>query len=280
MSREPAESSTMRRTSLMLIPLISQTDRGNPTRLAYVNLNPDNVTNESALQLAVGKDRRELVYRLLEHTVDVNAPPGGPDGQTALHLAFRSEDEAWPERFLRHGADIEAEDENGESLLGETEGDGRYQLPVQNFDVFNSHTGGYKLAGTKLREPRAAADQVKNSGEYLHVSVKRLPNSDPNIILHSNTLQRMVVQGWVDEDVEHHILQGWLEIAEDHDVRSNLEGLNQSQDVAAAAPQQFLADSHFRVGEAIGTELDLSKCPKFSNNADCMAASLMFRLTR
>ncbi|CAH0040704.1 unnamed protein product [Clonostachys rhizophaga] len=83
-------------------------------------------------------------------------------------------------------------------LLGETEGDGRYQLPVQNFDVFNSHTGGYKLAGTKLREPRVAADQVNDSGEYLHISVKRLSNSDPNIILHGNTLQRMAVQEWVD----------------------------------------------------------------------------------
>lgn len=38
-------------------------------------------------------------------------------------------------------------------------------------------------------------------------------------------------------------------------------------------------DSHFRVGGAIGTDLDLSKCPKFSNNAECIAASLMFRVT-
>ncbi|GKT84487.1 glucan 1,3-beta-glucosidase [Colletotrichum tofieldiae] len=38
-------------------------------------------------------------------------------------------------------------------------------------------------------------------------------------------------------------------------------------------------DSHFRVGGALGTDLDLSKCPKFSNNADCIAASLMFRVT-
>ncbi|KAF9873206.1 putative glucan -beta-glucosidase protein [Colletotrichum karsti] len=38
-------------------------------------------------------------------------------------------------------------------------------------------------------------------------------------------------------------------------------------------------DSHFRVGGAIGTDLDLSKCPKFSNNAECIAASLMFRIT-
>ncbi|KAH8585530.1 pectate lyase superfamily protein-domain-containing protein [Bisporella sp. PMI_857] len=38
-------------------------------------------------------------------------------------------------------------------------------------------------------------------------------------------------------------------------------------------------DSHFRVGGALGTNLDLSKCPKFSNNAECIAASLMFRVT-
>ncbi|KEZ41476.1 hypothetical protein SAPIO_CDS7623 [Scedosporium apiospermum] len=49
----------------------------------------------------------------------------------------------------------------------------------------------------------------------------------------------------------------------------------------AAASQGAAAmwDSHFRVGGAIGTDLDLSKCPKFSNNADCIAASLLFRVT-
>ncbi len=38
-------------------------------------------------------------------------------------------------------------------------------------------------------------------------------------------------------------------------------------------------DSHFRVGGALGTDLDLSKCPKFSHNAECVAASLLFRVT-
>jgi len=38
-------------------------------------------------------------------------------------------------------------------------------------------------------------------------------------------------------------------------------------------------DSHFRVGGAIGSDLDLSTCPKFSNNAECIAASLMLRVT-
>ncbi|ETS73390.1 hypothetical protein PFICI_14995 [Pestalotiopsis fici W106-1] len=38
-------------------------------------------------------------------------------------------------------------------------------------------------------------------------------------------------------------------------------------------------DSHFRVGGALGTDLDLSTCPKFSHNDECIAASLMFRVT-
>ncbi|KAI1812912.1 pectin lyase fold/virulence factor [Poronia punctata] len=49
----------------------------------------------------------------------------------------------------------------------------------------------------------------------------------------------------------------------------------------AAASQGAAAmwDSHFRVGGALGTDLDLSTCPKFSQKADCIAASLMFRVT-
>ncbi|TLD31026.1 hypothetical protein PspLS_01908 [Pyricularia sp. CBS 133598] len=38
-------------------------------------------------------------------------------------------------------------------------------------------------------------------------------------------------------------------------------------------------DSHFRVGGGLGTDLDLSTCPKFSNKAECIAASLLFRVT-
>ncbi|TRX94651.1 hypothetical protein FHL15_004423 [Xylaria flabelliformis] len=38
-------------------------------------------------------------------------------------------------------------------------------------------------------------------------------------------------------------------------------------------------DSHFRVGGAVDTDLNLANCPKFSNNAECIAASLMFRVT-
>ncbi|KAH8711250.1 Glucan 1,3-beta-glucosidase [Beauveria bassiana] len=38
-------------------------------------------------------------------------------------------------------------------------------------------------------------------------------------------------------------------------------------------------DSHFRVGGALTTHLDLATCPRFSNNAACIAASLLFRVT-
>ncbi|KAK4164601.1 glucan-beta-glucosidase [Cladorrhinum sp. PSN259] len=38
-------------------------------------------------------------------------------------------------------------------------------------------------------------------------------------------------------------------------------------------------DSHFRVGGALGTDLDMSTCPKFTNKAECIAASMMFRVT-
>lgn len=38
-------------------------------------------------------------------------------------------------------------------------------------------------------------------------------------------------------------------------------------------------DSHFRVGGALGTDLDMSTCPHRSNNAACVAASLLFRIT-
>ena len=38
-------------------------------------------------------------------------------------------------------------------------------------------------------------------------------------------------------------------------------------------------DSHFRIGGGMGTDLDLDHCPKFSQNDECIAASLMFRIT-
>ncbi|OAL54205.1 pectin lyase fold/virulence factor [Pyrenochaeta sp. DS3sAY3a] len=39
-------------------------------------------------------------------------------------------------------------------------------------------------------------------------------------------------------------------------------------------------DSHFRVGGGIGTDLDLAHCPKFSENEHCIAASLIFHVTK
>ena len=40
-------------------------------------------------------------------------------------------------------------------------------------------------------------------------------------------------------------------------------------------------DSHFRVGGAYGTDLQLSDCPKLTGsvNKNCMAASLLFHVT-
>ena len=37
-------------------------------------------------------------------------------------------------------------------------------------------------------------------------------------------------------------------------------------------------DCHFRVGGALGSDLDFSKCPKGSVNDDCIAASLLFHV--
>jgi hypothetical protein len=38
-------------------------------------------------------------------------------------------------------------------------------------------------------------------------------------------------------------------------------------------------DSHFRVGGALGSDLDVNTCPKFGFNDQCIAASLMFHVT-
>lgn len=38
-------------------------------------------------------------------------------------------------------------------------------------------------------------------------------------------------------------------------------------------------DSHFRVGGALGSDLDENTCPKFGFNDQCIAASLMFHVT-
>lgn len=39
-------------------------------------------------------------------------------------------------------------------------------------------------------------------------------------------------------------------------------------------------DSHFRVGGATGTDLDVDTCPKFGFSQDCIAASLMLHVTK
>lgn len=38
-------------------------------------------------------------------------------------------------------------------------------------------------------------------------------------------------------------------------------------------------DTHFRIGGGIGTDLDIKSCPKFTQKDECIAASLMFRIT-
>ncbi|KAI0803652.1 hypothetical protein GGR55DRAFT_662539 [Xylaria sp. FL0064] len=49
---------------------------------------------------------------------------------------------------------------------------------------------------------------------------------------------------------------------------------------AASSPgAAAMWDSHFRVGGALGSDLDLATCPKFSSNDECIAASLMFHVT-
>lgn len=39
-------------------------------------------------------------------------------------------------------------------------------------------------------------------------------------------------------------------------------------------------DSHFRLGGGTGTDLDIDNCPKHNFNDQCIAASLMFHVTK
>ncbi|KAJ4303199.1 hypothetical protein N0V90_002092 [Kalmusia sp. IMI 367209] len=64
-------------------------------------------------------------------------------------------------------------------------------------------------------------------------------------------------------------------------VRGNTQGAILMEWNTAAAEQGSAAmwDSHFRVGGGQGTDLDIDRCPKFSDNDECIAASLMLRVT-
>lgn len=75
---------------------------------------------------------------------------------------------------------------------------------------------------------------------------------------------------------------GTMEIVEMlFSVRGNTAGAVLMEWNTAASSQGAAAmwDSHFRVGGALGSDLDLATCPKFSTNDKCIAASLMFHVT-
>lgn len=75
---------------------------------------------------------------------------------------------------------------------------------------------------------------------------------------------------------------GTMEIVEIlFSVRGNTAGAILMEWNTAASEQGAAAmwDSHFRVGGALGSDLDLATCPKFSINPECIAAALMFHLT-
>ncbi|KAK3899572.1 hypothetical protein C8A05DRAFT_18009, partial [Staphylotrichum tortipilum] len=75
---------------------------------------------------------------------------------------------------------------------------------------------------------------------------------------------------------------GTMEIVEMlFSVRGSTAGAILMEWNTAASEQGAAAmwDSHFRVGGALGSDLDLATCPKFSEKAECIAASLMFHVT-
>ncbi|KAH7369719.1 pectate lyase superfamily protein-domain-containing protein [Rhexocercosporidium sp. MPI-PUGE-AT-0058] len=76
---------------------------------------------------------------------------------------------------------------------------------------------------------------------------------------------------------------GTMEIVEMlFSVRGNTAGAILMEWNVAASTQGAAAmwDSHFRVGGGLGTDLDLKNCPKFGYNAQCIAATLMFHVTK
>ncbi|KAK0123765.1 hypothetical protein ONS95_008770 [Cadophora gregata] len=76
---------------------------------------------------------------------------------------------------------------------------------------------------------------------------------------------------------------GTMEIVEMlFSVRGNTAGAVLMEWNVAAATQGAAAmwDSHFRVGGGLGTDLDQKNCPKFGYNDQCIAAALMFHVTK
>ncbi|KAL7943683.1 hypothetical protein V8C42DRAFT_358931 [Trichoderma barbatum] len=75
---------------------------------------------------------------------------------------------------------------------------------------------------------------------------------------------------------------GSMEIVEmPFSVKGNTAGAILMEWNTAASEQGAAAmwDSHFRVGGALGSDLDLATCPKFSENVEYITASLMFHVT-
>jgi hypothetical protein len=121
--------------------------------------------------------------------------------------------------------------------------------------------GGTVFIPTGSRVQGSAWSQIQGSGYYF---------SD---MLHP----QVVVQVGNAGDV------GTMEIVEMlFGVRGNTAGAILMEWNTAAESQGAAAmwDSHFRVGGATGTDLDYSNCPKRGYNDQCIAATLMFRVTK
>ncbi|KAK8080204.1 hypothetical protein PG997_008022 [Apiospora hydei] len=126
----------------------------------------------------------------------------------------------------------------------------------------------------------ATGDQASCINSFLRRAVDNrvFVVSDPGIRLYFSDMNdpKVMVQVGNRGDI------GTMEITEMlFSVRGATSGAVLMEWNVAAVSQGSAAmwDSHFRVGGALGTDLDLSKCPKFSHNAECIAASLMFRVT-
>ncbi|KAK4213855.1 glucan-beta-glucosidase [Rhypophila decipiens] len=139
---------------------------------------------------------------------------------------------------------------------------------------------------------RSAVDKGKiayfPAGEYAVGSTVHIPTG---AVVQGSLWSQIMGSGFYFSDIQHPKVMvrvgnkgevGSVEITEMlFSVRGATAGAIMMEWNVAAEKQGSAAmwDSHFRVGGALGTDLDLSKCPKFSNNAECIAASLMFRVT-
>ncbi|KFZ24807.1 hypothetical protein V502_00717 [Pseudogymnoascus sp. VKM F-4520 (FW-2644)] len=120
--------------------------------------------------------------------------------------------------------------------------------------------GGTVLIPTGSRVQGSSWSQIQGSGFYF---------SDMNN-------PKVMVQVGNKGDV------GTMEIVEMlFSVRGATAGAVLMEWNTAASEQGAAAmwDSHFRVGGALGSDLDFATCPKFSSKDECIAASLLFHVT-